>query len=190
MTVVGYQRTSDDEVVPLRQRELLEHAACERIYADRATGSRAKRPELQRALDSLREGDVFVVTSLDRLGGSLAEVVALVASLDERGVAFRSLGDDIDELGAYGRYFFRTVVALAAFESTIADEPARALGRRRQEARYRRRGTPALGRRRLRIARDMLADDASLVEVARHLGVTPRVLREELAADAADDVSS
>jgi len=185
VAVIGYRRDSDDEVGS-HQRDALAGAACERVYVDRATGPRARRPELQKALSSLREGDVFVVSRLDRLGGTLAEVVALMASLDDRGVAFRSIDDDIDELGAWGRFFFRAAGALASYESTIADEPARAAERRRQEAHYKRRGAPALSRRRLQIARDMLRDEASLVDVARHLDVPLRTLREGLAEAEAD----
>ena len=185
MAVVGYMRISEDEVVPGRQEDDLNVAACERIYVDHVTGVRGRREQLSAAVASLREGDVFVVTRLDRLGGTVAEVVELMAELDRRGVAFRSLEDGIDELGASGRFFFRAAVSLADHERTVQAEPARALEKRRQEARARRRGRAALSRHRLQIARDMLADDAPLADVARHLGVPVRQLREGLDADTA-----
>lgn len=181
MSVVGYARISDDDVSPDRQQVALEAAACERIYIDRATGLRARRPFLADALASLRDGDVFVVTRLDRLGGTVADLLALVADLDERGVALRSLDEGIDEIGPWGRFFFRAASALAAHERTVEAEVGLAAERRKRDARQPRRQT--VSRHRLRIARDMLADEVPVRDIARHLGVSERLLRRELERD-------
>jgi DNA invertase Pin-like site-specific DNA recombinase len=135
MAVIGYARISDDDASPDRQQSVLEAAACERIYIDRATGRRTRQPFLVDALASLREGDVFVVTRLDRLGGSVASLLDLVSGLDERGVAFRSLDEGIDEIGPWGRYFFRTAAVLAGHERTVDAEAGLAIARRRRDAR-------------------------------------------------------
>ena len=181
MAVIGYARISDDDASPDRQQSVLEAAACERIYIDRATGRRTRQPFLVDALASLREGDVFVVTRLDRLGGSVASLLDLVSGLDERGVTFRSLDEGIDEIGPWGRYFFRTAAALAGHERTVDAETGLAAARRRRDARSSR--PQGLGSRRLRIARVLLADELPMRDVARHLGVSERVLRRELEND-------
>lgn len=73
-----------------------DHAGCERIFTDHASGTVAERPELSRALDHLRRGDVFVVWRLDRLGRNLKDLIETVRVLGERGVGFRSLTENLD----------------------------------------------------------------------------------------------
>jgi len=181
MAVIGYARISDDDPAPDRQQAVLEAAACERIYIDRATGRRERQPYLADAVASLRDGDVFVVTRLDRLGGSVASLLDLVAGLDDRGVAFRSLDEGIDEIGPWGRFFFRTASTLAGHERSLDAEAGLAATRRRREAREAMsRSRQTLSGRRLRIARVLLADDMPMRDVARHLDVPERVLRRGL----------
>lgn len=70
--LIGYARISkgDDQSTALQLRALKE-AGCERVFEEAASGGRWDRPELQRMLDQLREGDVVVVWKLDRLSRSL-----------------------------------------------------------------------------------------------------------------------
>ncbi len=67
--LVGYARTSttDQKAGLAAQVRDLEAAGCDRVFSEQTSAKDAKRPELQRALDHLREGDTFIVTKLDRL---------------------------------------------------------------------------------------------------------------------------
>lgn len=67
---IGYARVSTDAQDLTTQRELLAAAGCQRIFAEKITGTRADRPELARMIDHLRAGDAVTVTSLDRLARS------------------------------------------------------------------------------------------------------------------------
>jgi DNA invertase Pin-like site-specific DNA recombinase len=105
-TLIGYARVSTTDQNAQLQIDALTAAGCERVFTDKASGSLASRPQLDRMLDHLREGDVVVVWRLDRLGRSLKNLIALVEDLAERGVGFRSLSESIDTTTANGRLFF------------------------------------------------------------------------------------
>ena len=85
---VGYARVSTRDQHPDAQHDALLAAGCEpgHIYIDKVSGKLARRPELDKALLVLRNGDQFAVTRLDRLGRSLAHLITLSAGLRQRGV--------------------------------------------------------------------------------------------------------
>jgi len=77
-----------------------------------------RRPEIP-VLEQLRPGDTLVVWRLDRLGRSLRHLIDVVTGLDERGVGFRSLRENIDTTTAGGRLVFHLFGALAQFEREL-----------------------------------------------------------------------
>lgn len=92
----GYARVStQDQNIDL-QHDALRQAGCKKIYEDKASGSRAERPGLNKAMEILREGDKLVVWKLDRLGRSVKQLVDMVEDLHKQGVQFKSLTDSID----------------------------------------------------------------------------------------------
>jgi len=82
----GYARVSTHEQILDLQTDALKAAGCERIYQEKASGSKAERPELMRMLDQLRTGDTVIIWKLDRLGRSLAHLIKLVSDLEDQGV--------------------------------------------------------------------------------------------------------
>jgi len=95
----------------------LAQAGCGRIFTDVPTSMQiAHRPGLRSALDYLRMGDTFVVLQLGRLALPMKRLLALLALLDDRGVAFQSLYDQIDPTTPAGQMLCRMLLALAAFE--------------------------------------------------------------------------
>ncbi len=89
--MIGYARVSTLEQDPALQHDALAAAGCARIFTDHASGARTDRPQLAAALDFLRPEDTLVVWKFDRLGRSLAHLIALTRELEDRGVGFRSL---------------------------------------------------------------------------------------------------
>lgn len=120
--LIGYARVSTDEQDTRLQIDALKRAGCEKIYEERASGSRTDRLELNKALAHGRKGDVVVVWKLDRLGRSLPHLIDTVHDLEERKVGFRSLTDNIDTTTASGRMFFHMMGALAQFERDLIRE--------------------------------------------------------------------
>jgi DNA invertase Pin-like site-specific DNA recombinase len=93
--IYGYTRTSTDEQTTALQRAALERAGCEKIFEDKGiSGTVRKRPALTRCLSALQAGDTLIVWKLDRLGRSLADLIAMLDDLSARGVRFQSLGVD------------------------------------------------------------------------------------------------
>ena len=84
--LLGYARvskTGDQDTAA--QVCALKAAGCTRIYEERASGGRWDRPELQRLLDHLREGDALVVWKLDRLSRSLKDLLRILEKIDAAG---------------------------------------------------------------------------------------------------------
>ena len=80
------------------------------------------RPELASCLKSLRPGDILVCWKLDRLGRSLQDLVRVVTTLKEQGIAFESLTEKIDTTSATGSLVFHIFGALAEFERALIKE--------------------------------------------------------------------
>ena len=114
-----------------RQITALTEAGCIRIFADKKSGTNVAREELRKALDYLREGDTLVAPSLDRLGRSLQDLIAIVSGLRRRGIGFRSLKEALDTTTPGGRLVFHVFAALAELSviSTrrVADVPTMAV---------------------------------------------------------------
>jgi DNA invertase Pin-like site-specific DNA recombinase len=92
------------------------------LFEDRASGAKDNRPGLTKALDFTQPGDVLVVWKLDRLGRSLSHLLAIVNSLRERQVAFRSLTEALDTTTPTGEFLFQVFGALAQYERALTHE--------------------------------------------------------------------
>jgi len=119
---VGYARVSTGEQKLDLQRDALQEAGCERIYEEKTSGAAKERPELEKCLEALRDGDTLVVWRLDRLGRSLKDLVSKMEKLEERGADFVSLTEGIDTTTAQGKLTFHIFGALAEFERELSRE--------------------------------------------------------------------
>jgi DNA invertase Pin-like site-specific DNA recombinase len=104
--------------------EMLEWT-CKRIYQEKASGGRFDRPQLHRALDHLREGDVLVVWKLDRLSRSLKDLLHILEKITEAKAGFRSLTEAIDTTTSAGRMMLQMLGAFAEFERSMVRERTR-----------------------------------------------------------------
>jgi DNA invertase Pin-like site-specific DNA recombinase len=181
MALVGYSRVSTAEQVAHLQRDALAAAGCERIFSDVASGAAADRPQLNAALDYLREGDVLCVWRLDRLGRSLRHLLEVVSALQERGVGFRSLHESIDTTTPTGRLTFHVFAALAEFERDLVRERTLA-GLTAARARGRLGGRkPSLTPKKVQLGRKLYAEgDSTVAEIANLLGVSRATIYRHL----------
>ncbi len=105
--LIGYARVSTSDQRLDLQQDALRGAGCERIFTDIVSGAKTERLGLTAALDACRAGDILVVWKLDRLGRSLAHLVATVEDLAGRSVGFRSLQEQLDTTTAGGTLIFQ-----------------------------------------------------------------------------------
>jgi DNA invertase Pin-like site-specific DNA recombinase len=120
--LIGYARISTLDQTLALQQDALTAAGCEQLYTDTVSGSVTERPGLTQALSHLRNGDTLVVWRLDRLGRSLAHLIDTIRELQERGVGFRSLQEQIDTTTSGGKLVFHVFGALAEFERDLIRE--------------------------------------------------------------------
>lgn len=125
--IVGYARTSSaDQQAGLEdQIEELKAAGCTRIFAEQVSSVDAARPQLQAALQFLRDGDEFIVTKPDRLARSTTELLRIVEELARRDIGVRLLSMNIDTNSATGKLLLTLMGAVAAFEREIMLERQR-----------------------------------------------------------------
>lgn len=126
MTMIGYARVSTLEQNLDVQRKALSAAGCNLVLEEHYSGKgMAGREKLDMALAILREGDTLVVTKLDRLSRSLADLAALGRDLQARGVHLKVLDQPIDTSTSAGRAFFGMLATFAQFEYDIRAERQR-----------------------------------------------------------------
>src|SRR5918911_5460517 len=120
--LIGYARVSTLDQTLHLQQDALTTAGCEHLYTDTVSGSVTERPGLTQALSHLRAGDTLVVWRLDRLGRSLAHLIDTIRALQDRGVGFRSLQEQLDTTTSGGKLVFHVFGALAEFERDLIRE--------------------------------------------------------------------
>ena len=124
--LIGYARVSKiDQQDTRAQAQELRRAGCKRTYQENASGGRWDRPQLHKALEQLRDGDVFVVWKLDRLSRSLKDLLNVLERITEAGAGFRSLTENIDTTTAAGRMMLQMLGAFAEFERSMVRERTR-----------------------------------------------------------------
>ena len=120
---IGYARVSRGDSQDLDpQLRALGDAGCDPIYQEEASGGQGDRPELARAIDALKPGDVFVVWKLDRLSRSLRDLLFTLEAITAAGAGFRSVTEAIDTTTAPGRLMTQMLGAFAEFERAMIRE--------------------------------------------------------------------
>jgi len=118
--LLGYARVSTDDQDLALQRKALREAGCRRTYAEKVSGARRDRPELEKLLDNVRKEDVVVVTRLDRLARSTRDLLDIAERLRDADAELRSLAEPwADTTSPAGRMVLTVFAGIAEFERTL-----------------------------------------------------------------------
>ncbi len=146
--IIGYAKTSTVEEVSGFESQIkeLQKAGCEKIFHEQVS-SIGIRTQLELALEFLREGDIFVVTKIDRLARSISDLMAIIKSLEKKGVGIRILNIGIDTSTPTGKLMLTVLGGNAQFEREIMLERQReGVAKAKAEGKYKGRKPIAMDR--------------------------------------------
>jgi DNA invertase Pin-like site-specific DNA recombinase len=172
--LIGYARTStfEQEAGLQAQERDLQAAGVERIFREQ-TSATGPRNALAEAIDFAREGDVLVVTKLDRLARSVADLVTITQTLKRKKVGLRVLAMNLDTTTSTGRLMLNLLGSIAEFERDLMLERQKeGIAKAKAEGKYRGRA-PTVRRQAERI-RQLKAQGLSAKAVAEQLGISQR----------------
>ncbi|GIM46827.1 recombinase family protein [Collibacillus ludicampi] len=177
---IGYARVSTVDQSLDMQIDALKEAGCERIYTEKESGAKDDRPELERALDNLREGDILVVYKLDRLARSTVKLIMTLDEIQKKGAEFVSLNDKIDTTTAAGKALFGMLAVFAEFERNVIIERTKA-GLEAARARGRVGGRPKTDQKKIEKAIKLYdTQQYTVSEITEMTGVTKATLYRAL----------
>ena len=133
---VGYVRVSTKEQNTARQEVLMDQLGVERVFTDKVSGKDTDRPELQKMMDFVREGDSVIVESFSRFARNTRDLLDLTAQLKEKNVQFISKKEQMDTETPAGKLMLTVFAAIAEFErDCILERQAEGIAIAKQEGR-------------------------------------------------------
>ncbi|MGX9143483.1 recombinase family protein [Mesorhizobium sp. 128a] len=137
--LVGYARTSTTDQKAGLEAQLrdLEQAGCTKVFREEISSVATNRPQLAAVLEWVREGDTLVVTKLDRLARSVADLVSITAALKAKGAGLRILAMNLDTSTPTGKLMLNLLGSIAEFERELMLERQReGIAKAKAEGKY------------------------------------------------------
>lgn len=180
-TIVGYARVSSSEQSHEGQVARLMSGGAAKIFAEKRSGLDGLRPELIRCMEYVREGDTLLVTKLDRLARSTADLYRIVTQLGEKGVAFRVLDDpSVDTTSRTGKLVLGILALIAEFETEIRKErQMEGIARAKAEGRVGGRPKKVTDEIEMRV-RQLRSEGQSIRSVAGEVGLSKATVQKVL----------
>ena len=172
--LVGYARssTTDQKAGLEAQLRDLEQAGCSKVFSEEISSVATKRPVLEDCLDYMREGDTLVVSKIDRLARSTADLLRLVEQLQERGIGLRFLANpEMNTDSPNGKLMLTVLGAIAQFERELMLERQReGVAKAKAEGKYK--GRAPTARAKTKEVLQMRADGKTVKQVTEALGIS------------------
>jgi DNA invertase Pin-like site-specific DNA recombinase len=171
--IIGYARVSTNGQTLDAQIAQLKAAGATKIFKEKVSGAKTDREQLAKAIAALDDGDVLIVSRLDRLARSTRDLLNVLATIAAKGARFKSLGDAwCDTTSAHGRLMLTVLGGLAEFERELIRQRT-GEGRARARAQGVAFGRPsALTPHQQREARQRRAEGETLKSIARSYNVS------------------
>lgn len=171
--LIGYARTSTTDQKAGLEAQLrdLQAAGCTKIFQEELSSVATRRPELDRALEFVREGDVLIVTKLDRLARSVADLVSIMAELRRKGVELRILALNLDTGTPTGKLMLNLLGSIAEFERELMLERQReGIAKAKADGKYK--GRAPTARNQAGEVLSLSHEGLGANEIARKLGIS------------------
>jgi DNA invertase Pin-like site-specific DNA recombinase len=171
--LIGYARTSTTDQKAGLEAQLrdLKAAGCRQVFREELSSLAATRPQLEAALDWVREEDVLIVTKLDRLARSVADLVAITQTLKRKGVGLRILAMNLDTATPTGKLMVNLLGSIAEFERELMLERQReGIAKAKAEGKYQ--GRQPTARRKSADVLKMRAEGRSANDIVKALGIS------------------
>ncbi len=169
MAIVGYARVST--AGQSLDVQLTALADCDRVFQEKESGAKAKRVELERMLEFVREGDLVVVTKLCRLARNTRHLLEIVELLDSKKIGLRVLNLGIDTSSPTGRLMLTMIGAVAAFErQLLLERQAEGIAAAKLKGKYLGRKPTAMGK--AQEVKALLAEGLGKSKIADHLKIS------------------
>ena len=172
----GYIRVSSIDQNTVRQ---LDGVQLDRVFTDKASGKDTNRPQLKAALDYLRDGDVLVVHSMDRLARNIADLLHTVETLNGRGVVVEFVKESLTFTGddsAMSKLMLTIIGGVAEFErAMIGERQLEGIAKAKQAGKYTGRKS-TMQAAQVQAIRDRVAAGENKSALAREFGVTRQTI--------------
>ena len=175
--IIGYARVSTQDQQTLRQIDQLKEFGCERIYEEKASGTKRERVELIRMMDALREGDVVIITELSRLSRSVKDLFEIVDRIHNIGADIKSLKESwIDTTTPQGKLLFTIFAGISQFERDLIRQRT-IEGLQAARARGRNGGRPPKDESKIKLALNMYGSKVcSISQILEATGISKTTL--------------
>ena len=170
---IGYARVSTQDQNLDRQLDQLKAAGCEKIYQEKITGMKKDRPELDRLLDTIRQGDTIIISELTRLSRSTKDLFQLVDIIEKAGANIKSLKESwLDTTTPLGKLMFTIFAGISQFERDLISQRTKE-GLQAARARGRQGGRPCKDKKDVALALKMYENKQySISEITEATGVS------------------
>lgn len=181
---IGYVRVSSVDQNTVRQ---LDGIQVDKTFTDKASGKDTNRPQLQAALDYLRDGDVLVVHSMDRLARNISDLLHTVQTLNDRGVVVEFVKESLTFTGddsPMSKLMLTIMGGVAEFErAMIRERQLEGIAKAKQAGKYRGRQSTMTGAQ-VQAIRERVNEGEKKAALAREFGVTRQTIYNLLASNA------
>jgi DNA invertase Pin-like site-specific DNA recombinase len=179
---IGYARVSTEDQNLDIQLHALKQAGCKKFFQEKLSGAHRQRPELEKMIEQLREGDTVVIWKLDRLARSTRDLLDIADAIAKAEVGLKSLSEPwADTTSPAGRMVLTVFAGIAEFERELIRERT-GTGRTAAMKRGVRFGRPSsLSIEQIMLAKRLIEEGKSAKEVAKTFGVNRSTIYRSMA---------
>lgn len=175
--IIGYARVSTKDQKLDRQIDELKSFGCEKIFLEKISGTKKNRPEFDKMLEMLRNGDLVVVSELTRLSRSTKDLIDIMNRFEQMEVSVKSLKEVwLDTSTAHGKLLFTIFAGLAEFERDLISERVKS-GLNAARSRGKLGGRPTVRNEKINLALKMYdSKEYSINEILKATGISKSTL--------------